>query len=211
MSAAMAVGDVLELTFSGRLMSQVILTVLHVRITTAPSGGSTAEAQLDDWVGWFSNKVTNNWLQKYLDAAAANFTVFECKLQKVYPTRTIFASSIIAETGQQTEDALQSNLAASIEKKTTTVGRKGVGRMQFAPLPKDAYAGGFVDPGFAATPLTGLANAMIGSINCGITYTGSARYCLPAAAGGGAAYDLYDAYPKETVRTMHRRTVGLGI
>lgn len=211
MSAPLAVGDVVEVTYEGTLSSQTILSVLHLRVTTAPSGGTSAEVQLLDLANWLADKTVNAFLAKYLLAAANNFSMYQVRTQKIYPARTIFATSLVNEPGAFAFPATTPNLAASIEKKSLTVGRKGIGRLQFGPVPNTQMSGGYLDPGYMANELTDLADTMIGAITAGTTYVGTYRVCLPAAAGGGSAYDLFDAYPKETVRTMHRRTVGLGI
>lgn len=210
MSTPLAMNDTLQITYKGHLYAQTIETVLHARVNGSFTGGATGEAQLVDLVAKLSDP-TFPFLLNYLGAAGNDFVMDYVRVQKVAPFRTIYVEEPIAAGGGFGSICATTNLAASIEKQSATVGRKGVGRLQFGPVPASEIIGGFINSTYIAVQLTDLANTMFGSFVGGPTYGGSFVWCLPANATTPGAYDIFNAFAYPTARTMHRRTVGLGI
>lgn len=212
MSAPFAINDVILITYFGRYYGQVIESVNHYRVMAPFTAPSTGELEGLMLASFLSQRTNNFVLDAYLAAAEAEFEMEHIQVQRIFPTRSIYAREPIGIVGDNAGGATGiCNLAISIEKQSATVGRKGVGRLQFAPFPADAIGGGGIDPAYQATYMVPLANSMVGSVS-DVSMPGfSMISCLPAAAGGGAAYDLWNAFPRPELRTMHRRTVGLGI
>jgi len=210
MSSPLAVNDLIQITYYNTLMSQQILTVLHARVKVVPTGGLTAEAQLDDLVNKISDKANFNFLDRYTKATATNMFFDRVTAQKIKPTRTIYASAEISEIGALTPVSGTANIAISIEKRSLNVSRSGIGRMQLCGFPADKILGGRVDPDFIAAELDDLKDSLAGSFTGGPLYAGTYQWCLPAG-GADDTYDVFDCVVKDTARTMHRRTVGLGI
>jgi len=211
MSAPLAVDDVISATYYGTLFEQQIETVMMMRVSQAPSTGASAEVQLVDWAGYLADPAHNLFLAAMMNAAGNNFYMDYLRLQKLYPTRTIYGESPVSLNGGQEGSCTQSNLAVSLEKQTITVGRKGVGRVQFAPIPAGVITSGKITAGYQLDYMVPICEAMIGEFDAGATHAGKFHYCLPAAAGGGSAYDIFNAFPWSEVRTMHRRTLYVGI
>lgn len=210
MSAPLALNDTIRITYFGRLFNQVIESVLHARVVTLPSGGSTAEIQLEDLANKLSAP-TFPFLSAYMSAAGNNFTMDYVRAQKVAPLRTIYLEAAISTGGGFGGVCTASNVACSIEKQSTTVGKKGIGRLQFGPVPYTQILNGQLDPAYLAVQMNGLATTMFGSFAGGPLYAGVYGWCLPANSVTPGGYDVFNAFAYPTLRTMHRRTVGLGI
>lgn len=209
MSAALAVDDVIQVTLSYTQDAQQLLMVLHYRVSVAGTGAD-AESQLDTIANWFSVSTTAGRLAKVVkDALSEDVFLQSVRAQKVKPFRTIYSQVAIADTGAIAEPAAPVNSAFSIEKQSLKVGRKGVGRVQLAGLPKTA-----VDSQIDGAYITGAAADFIDFLTTAqvVTTLGTLalKPCLPAG-GTDHDYDLWDAIPQTTTRTMHRRTLGLGI
>jgi hypothetical protein len=107
-------------------------------------------------------------------------------------------------------EALTANVAASITRVGDVAGRKYVGGVRI-PIGTDVECidGGKVTAAHTVL-LVNYASAMkLNVITSGTVGTFIPQVGLPAPADTSA--DLYDAFPQETVRVNHRRTVGLGI
>lgn len=207
MSAILAVDDVVQIVYRCEVHSQTILTVLHARVDVAGTG-SSAEEQLAK-IALVAADSTFPFLDAYLAAAASDFFFDWVRAQKVKPTRTIYAQEELNTFGEYAANSGPQNIAASIEKQSLKVGRSGVGRMQFGGLP-EGLAGGNVDSAYSLAQLVPLANSLVGSFLVPLAGALKLQWCLP---GGGADhdYDIWNAFPLTSTRTMHRRTVGLGV
>jgi hypothetical protein len=97
-----------------------------------------------------------------------------------------------------------------LQKRSSVAGRTGVGRVQWPPLAPDVQSDGFVDDDFLTVQMSDLADELSTAQVITGLYTAVLRPCLPAG-GANHNYDVWDAVPQDTIRTMHRRTVGLGI
>jgi hypothetical protein len=124
-----------------------------------------------------------------------------------------FKDYLTAGDGSWATEAKTSNLAASVERYSLLGGRKGIGRVQI-PLPEGTYDGGVVTSFGYLTAL----GAMADTFQLGVTPTPVSapaalyRACLMNPARENAIpYPLFGHEVHTTVRTMHRRTVGLGI
>lgn len=210
MSSPLAVDDVIEITYWCRLFNQRIMTVLHARVETTPAGTS-AEVQLQALVdAYLSQRASCVFLDNYIEAAGTNYTIEYVTAQRVKPTRSIYARADINVFGEFPALCTTANIAASIEKQSTKVGRKGVGRLQFGGIPGESVISGVIDSDYKNVQLKDLADVMFGGFTPGSPPGGGYRWCLPAG-GTDHDYDIYNAFVQNTARTMHRRTVGLGI
>lgn len=206
---ALAVNDVVQFTLRGLLFNQRILTVLHYSVSVT-TGGST-ETQLGDAAADFgANLGGQTVVDKYMACAAPNLTVTECRAQRVSPTRSIYMSAALTRSGGQALECLTPNIAASLEKRTATPGRKGVGRWQLAALATDTYVAGVLTDAFVLGPMTDLATEMMKSWT---KVTGGAITFVPCIFNPGTTppfSPLLAVVPKNTVRTMHRRSLLVG-
>lgn len=208
MAVPMSVDDLIQVSIFGTLFGQRILSVLHYRVSVAPAGPS-AELELQDLVNTIASRPAGEVVDEYIQAAAPEYSMDYIRCQKVKPVRTIWQSSIVGLAGEQTGAAKTANSAASLEKQSTHIGHKGIGRLQFAPVPSAQMNNGFLDPAYVSGEMTALGDSMINTISGTAYAAGRFKPCLPAG-GADHSYDLFDVFPMNTVRTMHRRTLYLG-
>lgn len=209
MSSPLAVNDVVQVVLNYRQDEQQLLMVLHYRVQSLGTSAS-AELQLDSIAAQFADTSTPGTMAAVVKAALSNEVFLATvQAQKVKPFRTIYARREIADFGDIVEPAAPVNSAMSIEKQSLKVGRKGVGRVQLAGIPKI-----YVDSSIDGAYIVGPASSFIAWLTTSqsITTEGGMNLvpCLPAG-GADTDYDLWDAIPQTSTRTMHRRTLGLGI
>lgn len=210
MSAPLAVDDVIQFVIGYRVASQELRAVLHYRVQTAGSGVS-AEGQLETIAAFLTGATPTNWpLLTAMKAGTTTGTFWDfLQVQRVKPTRTIYARSEINDFGTIEDTPAPSICAVSIEKRSLKPGRKGIGRLQLGGLPSAEVSSVISDEW-----VSGFGNAIRDALpdSVAITTEGSMslKPCLPAG-GIDHDYDLWDALVKDTTRSMHRRTLGLGI
>lgn len=207
---ALALHDIVEVSFRGTLFGQRILNILHYVVNVTASG--TTEAQLlrlaQDLVQGTGNPagLETHWL----DCFGVEYTLDEIRAQRVYPDRTIYQKFAANDVGTHASPMVSSNQATSLEKRTLTVGRKGIGRIQVVGPPQGEFANGVVGAVYLAGPIATLITDLKSSYT---TSVGPVTYvpCLYNPTGAPDKYSvLFDIVPQDTLRTMHRRTVRLG-
>lgn len=204
-----AIDDVIQVTYQGVVFDQKVLTVLHMRCSTAPAGSPTTESVLQAIADYFSSP-TQPLTMAYIAAAHPSFVLTRVRAQRVKPTRSIYFEALIGSNGTEGNAPPSANVAISIEKRSLNTTRRGIGRVQFPAPPIEAIASGYVqDPWLTGVGLD-FAQKLYGTVSVTGLYASDYRWCLPAG-GADHGYDIWDAVIKDTVRTMHRRTVGLGI
>jgi len=206
-----AVDDVLQVTYNWTVFAQRLMTVLHYRFETVPAGSPEKVAVLAALASKFSEG-TMPMTAAFLQATPNNITLLDVQVQQVKPVRTIYQRGVNSNAGTFASAAQTANLCASIEKQSIKVGRDGVGRIQWPPLTPDTLLNGFVDSDYRDTQLETLSAELASAqvLIAPFGYPCTLRPCLPAG-GADHDYDLWDCFPEATARTMHRRTVGLGI
>lgn len=210
----MATGDVVLLTYWTRLASQQLLVTLHYRYETPGAPTDSVDEQLQDIATEMANTgVGVNTIVAALRAVTPDNVAFErCTAQRIKPTRSVYASAPMSVNGTFADSATATNICASVTKRTVVPGRKGVGHCQWPPLPSAVYINGLLDAGFRTTQLQAWADQLKVSF---VLHAATAEEfamvpCLPAATTG-VPYKVDNTVAQPTVRTMHRRTVGLGI
>lgn len=146
----------------------------------------------------------------YLDVMPSNYTLDFIRMQPVYPQRIRFIDSVRNDPGANAAAASTSNLAASIERFGVVGGRRAVGRIQL-PIPDGKYTGGNITNGGYIGIMVDLITQMVAKP---VTNTPSITWnpvIHNLANPQPLTVDVTGGILKESVRTMHRRTVGLGI
>lgn len=207
----LAANDVIELSFRGSLFGQRILNVMHYYV--AAPGTGTPEQQLLALVSDIQAGTGSvaGLKSHFLDCIAIQYTLDSIRAQRVYPTRTVYQQVLSGDVGQwTTSDCQESNIAASILKRTLTPGRMGLGRMQMAGLATDAALQGMLNPANQAVPLAVWAADML------LNYVTSAPAvtfspCLYNPTGAGLRFSpLVATVVEDTLRVMRRRTLRVG-
>lgn len=204
---AIVINDVIRVTYWQRLFSQRVLTVLHMRCTTAPGAGTDDFTALNN-LSQVLAAPTDPLMSKWRALVAPDLLFDEVRSQKVYPSRSVYGSSAMGYTGTFAGTANTANIAASIEKRSSVPGRRGIGRVQMAGVPTVALVSG----SFTSAYLTAVRTAWLEMLIAVASPVDGAVYqtCLWGGLQTGPSTDLIDVQAKDTVRTMHRRTVRVG-
>lgn len=200
-------GSILEATFRGTVNAQRCLTILHYRLkTTSPlpdgAGALNTIAHQLQQVGGLQDIM--------LQAIASNAVLGALRLQWVYPNRYIFDEfNENVGPGKWTSGPCNApNLAAAIEKRTNKSGRAFRGTTHLWGVPQDSLAGGLFGANYTIK-LDALADKIPEVI-----VTTSAGTLTPIIYNRHApvgSLPIESALAQGEVRTMRRRTVGLGI
>lgn len=202
--------SVINIQFFGMLNNQRIITLFQFKFD-----GNTAPAT--DYTDYMSELFEAldqpGQLRTDLEGCLPNNYVTEfVRLQPVYPTRLRAVDFTWTSTGLYSQAAGTSNLASSIERYSKLNRRRGVGRVQ-VPTPSGVFANGILSTAGYITALTALSVAMRSDLTT--SDPGTIGTWLPVIHNTSAAQPLTSYVDgtsvKTTVRTMHRRTVGLGI
>lgn len=202
-----AVNDVVRLVYFNRLYSQRLLTVLHLRCVTAPAGGIATEQALLN----IANKYgagADPLLTAWKSVVSQDFIFDEVRAQKVFPQRSIYAKAAIGDNGGDTEKALTANVAISIEKRSITANRHGIGRVQMAGCPGDVLEDGVWNSTYVGQVQTAWENLL--GLQSVPADSSVYAFCLWDGNAVTSDDDLFDVQAKDTIRTMHRRTVRVG-
>lgn len=207
---AVAANDLMMVTYWSRLSAQQLMTVLHYRVETAPTAVADETFWWTAWAEYFGTAGASIY-DAYIACTPGNVYIERVTVQRVSPTRGVYAEQAIDSLGAYAGTAPTPNVCASITKRSYQSGRTGVGHTQWPPLAPVDYNDGLIDDDFKTGLLLDLANAIEEPVTIG-TGTGLADLvpCLPAG-GANENYDVWQTGVRSQVRTMHRRTVGLGI
>lgn len=208
---ALVLNDVIQVSIFGSLFSQRIITNLHYIVNVA-AGGST-EDQLKqiatDWTGGTGS--VPGILTHMLDCQGVEYNCDFVRAQRIFPTRTIYMQSNANDPGTHADPCTAPNIAASLLKRTATAGRKGVGRVQLAGIPQTAYVDGMITPVFSAAKLNVWCNDLLASYTTSVIIMTLVPGLYNPTGTGTHFSPLLQVIPEDTVRTMHRRTVRVGI
>lgn len=204
---AINVNDLIRVTYFQRMFQQRLLAVLHMRVVTAPAGASSDLVAMTN----LANKVGDPaqvWVAAWR-AIVTNQVLFdEVRCQKVFPVRGIYGKSAMAVTGSESGAASTANTAISIEKRSRIPGRKGIGRIQIAGSRIIDLVDGSFDPTYLSA-VQSAGEQLIGLVSTPLD-GGVYAWCLPGPTPLTSDNDISDVQAKDTVRTMHRRTVQVG-
>jgi len=207
MSYDVANGDVLEVTIQGVMNSQRVLHVLHYELNDlpAPTDGPTL---IDDFNLVFNVPGAGSYIGDFAAVVCDSYKFQTVVYQWIFATRRariVYVPAVLQ--GEVATTAAPVNLAVAITRRTDDPGPSGHGTIHLAGVPLENIDASLLKPD--ALPLY---DDIVAQQEEMIT------------AGGGA--NLYPVvFPKlnpalfkrivsgqlqQTVRTMHRRTVGVG-
>lgn len=205
-------GDIVELTFQGRLYNQLIMTVLHYRLKTAatPDGETASQS--------FKDAITDPggvWA-KYIACLSHDWSAELVAVQRVHVVRQRRYEYPMVAAGGQAGDAGTANVQASIEKWTELAtprhdkkGEGQVGRIAIPAVPQNRYLGGNLLDLYRTGEMKNLADILSTTITDGV-----ANVWVPIIwhrKGTTKTFDdIKGCTVKATVRTEYRRTVGVG-
>jgi hypothetical protein len=206
-----AIGDVCLVSFFGTLASQRIINTFHYKATGVPT-----VPLVEDWWANYAGMATalavGGALQPtFLACMCDEYQLDFVRIQRLLPTRTLFRDTLRNLAGTYADDPCPPNTAVSIERKGQIADRHSIGRVQLAGPPVGEVTAGLISGGYLAicdtfganlkANITTAANVTMTPVLLGYT---PGPVIVPVVTPV-VAYKTYSA-----VRTMHRRTVGLG-
>jgi len=199
---------ILLYTIVGDMNAQTILTTFHYKVIGS-SGDEGYNITLDRFLAYQFG--TDGLLTKMLPFMPSNYTVNTHRVQPIYPTRQRYIEASVGGSGDWPTGNEIQNVAMSIKRLALSPTRQGVGRIQL-PFPSALANDGSIVLGTIAAELAAFTDAC----NAEFTPTDSTVAFQPVLFGKDAngnyqSSPVYTHIPMSTVRTMHRRTVGLGI
>lgn len=204
----LTVDDVVYVGFEGRMYGQRILNTFYYQV-------SETDGIMTRWDAYEKLNeafaVALGLKELFLNCLSADYTLEKIRYQYVNPSRMVYRSFQVNETGALLGDTETANLCASIERRVGTVDAHAVGRLQLAGLPSNTTAAGLILPGHLAV-LNTLAAFMSFVILAGDTFETAWQPVLFSKVTGQPAVinPIIEAFPHPQVRTMSRRTVGRG-
>jgi hypothetical protein len=206
---ALSLNDVIQVSYRGSLFGQRILNIFHYVVAVA--GAGTDFDQLDNLSSNIALGAGSTDMKSiFLAALAPEYTLEQIRVQRVYPTRSIYAYTTDGTSGTYATGCETSNVSVSLEKRTLRAGRMGIGRTQLAGIPTAAMNNGEVTAGYMTTELIGLATAMLWTITTtGPVVTYAPCLFNPLAVGDKFA-TLLSVIPQTSLRVMRRRTLRVG-
>lgn len=205
--AGLNINDVIEITYEGILITQTTLSVLHYFVDT-PSTDANYLSAMTHLLGNFKAGAVSPTIA-YLAACAQNYEMITLKGQVVYPTRKAYVRINVGLPGLIGTDCTAPNLAGTITKRTSVGTRKGVGSLHMPAIPPSGYSGGLITGGQRT-----LYAAVQACLLNPFTDTGETTViepCLWSRSSPGTVLGLTATALQPQVRTMRRRTVGVGI
>jgi len=201
---AIAVNNLIRATYFQRLFAQRILTVLHLRCVTAPTGTSTM-AQLDNLATVLASPSGGPMFPDWQSNVAPQLLFDEVRCQVVWPARTVYGKAPMLFTGTHLDDCTTPNVAASIEKRSSVAGRHGIGRVQMAGIPETEYVAGELNAPYLEDlqdQWNDLELLVPSAVDSGVY-----AFCLPALSIQPGDDDIVDVQAQSSVRVMRRRTL----
>lgn len=209
MPGPIAAGDIVQCVIESRVEGQVMLNVLYYRANEAEVGSSYFESleKLIESVISDPNTAITPRMQPLM---GPNVTIEAVQVQRVYPARDVYRRQPLGDQGSHADDCDATNVAAVIVKQAAVAGRGRSGTFHLGGLASTTYALGSLtadartlllalgdslddrQPGVADTEqwVPGMFNPLLGA---GLNFT-----------------EIAATAPKDTLRVMRRRTVGVG-
>jgi hypothetical protein len=200
-------GAILEVSFRGQCLQQRTISLFHYRFvnTVGPLDGLALINAINPLL---NANAAGKLLKDYMDACQADFFMEQIVYQWISPTRRprIVKLPAIAN-GTVVGTAAPPNIAVALTKKTDIAGRRGVGTLHMPALNLEGLNGGEINLlqiGLYGNLLNRLAETVV------IDFGETLEPVLLHRADPAASPHITTANANLTVRTMHRRTVGLG-
>jgi hypothetical protein len=203
----MPVGSIIEITYIGRLLDQLTMSVRHYYVAAQSTTPSVTD-EIDNILGHFSDMGVGSVLPAYLQVIPEEMTVERVAAQMVAPDRLRRQTDTIDQTGLGGGTAL-SNCQASITFTTRLSGRDQQGAIRVPAAPGNALAGRWIAA--YITDLTSLA-ARLSEPFTEPDGDGIYQPCIyhRTKAPPENRTDIVAFIIQETTRVIRRRTLGVG-
>lgn len=204
-------GDIGQVIYFMELDGQTLMMVLHFRVKESGSANylldtqsivDSLAAQLPVGGGFWNDVLTQQ-------SNELNYT--RIQVQRISPTRDIYVSTDLAETGATVGPAAPPNVALTLNKRTLLPGKKGHGTIHVPGLPAAQLDEGLWGATLTLNIIEAVDEDLVDEYDVGFAGL-ILEWGIPDLAPGGTNFnDIVQVNGKRTITTMHRRTVGLGI
>jgi hypothetical protein len=204
MAYAITSNSILQLTFDGQTLGQQILTVLNYKLRSPVSIADGAAA-----LGRFLDVVqqTGRLQDTYGACMSTDYFFRSVTAQWILSTRHAYLRRLVTTNGTSGGDLLAPNAAFVIVKQTEVAGPKGHGLVHMGGVPVTFASSGSLS-GTGAVAYAGLVTELIAPIVTAAPETYDPVLVNKVAIATSPIIIAGNVLPD--VRTMHRRTVGLG-
>jgi len=214
--AGLNIGDVIECNVNYAYQDQLYINTFPYRITQASAELNVTNACLiwaEDWVVGAVSPFT-----ALKNLIAQNVTISSVSVQKIEPVRYRRAVHVLATPGLYAFDAATGNVAATITRAAEMSGRRYVGSIHIPALAQNAMETGTISLDYKALMST-VGARMLNEFTAGTDGLLRGVPVLIHRVWNPETekwqYDgntqLWTSIPQEQVRTMRRRTIGLGV
>lgn len=208
--ATVNVGDVLEVTYQMTLYGQRLLTVLHYKVTTAPTVVTDPLLSQADVLNEIKNGGAQDRVTVYRNCVSNNLNFDALTAQYVYPGRWRRSTLNINVAGSVSGSAGSANIAAVIEKTTDLAGKANRGSVHVPGIQNGQYSNGLIGTTLNNN-LVLLADKLITTINESGAGAGVWKPIIFHRRFPATTSQIWNSYTiQQTVRVMRRRTVGVG-
>jgi len=208
---ATTVGDIYEVAAVGRCFGQRIILTHHYRLAAINPSVSENAASISLLNGVRDGAGGGDVLESlYLDCLPNNYELQYWRAQLIDPVRFAYVSADRTVTGTHVTQCQTANLSAGVTLRSNRAGRKEHGTKKIGPTPEgiDVSNNGMWDAGYIAklnllggSLVSDVVDALLGATWNPVIYNrGSTPAYAPALTW----------FVSPEVRTMHRRTVGVG-
>jgi len=203
-------GSVLEVRINGEVFAQKCMTVLHYRVIGASSldPGGPEET---DFLDTISIGAPFDIMSAYTSCQGATYLNTRMDAQYVASTRYVNVSKVIAEPGLRVGAVTAQNVSAVVTKRTVFAGRDQVGSYHLPGIRASDYASGKLVAGLI-TDLGTLNGVLAQNV---ISTVGGGEYQPVLYHRGEIAPNNVDVITQwvvqDSIRTMRRRTLGVGM
>lgn len=201
-------GDVVQAIHYYRVDEQTCMNVFYYVIKQADAGGLSN--YFDDITNIAQKLATNltQVVQGWRGLATADCTSVAMQAQRIWPSRDYYLSIPVNQVGLRNAPSAPSIVALSVTKRSIMTGRGRSGHMQLAGLPAVEMDNGRWTNDMVADAQTYADNIGISAI---FGVSGEMDMVLWDGTDPGGSRKIIAYEAKNELRSMHRRTVGLGI
>jgi len=196
----------LQIQFEGRLAGQQVMNVMTYvyQGEEVTEDGPLVVDEIDGMINP-NNKLFDLWLQCLSEDVVSCLRFYQWihPIRYAYITKGVDANAV----GGVATPSMPPNMSQAVTRQTNYAGREEVSTLKLPGLPIDAVLDGFI------TDLHLAKLNAFGAESCKQIVLGSGSKMIPIPwnkTSPGTANTLINSYAHNTVRTMHRRTVGLG-
>lgn len=200
-------GDIFQAIVRSELCGQTCLNVLHFRCKLVGAAPGLAEWIQDTILVPLSGAVS--LVSGLVNVTTNDINFVELIGQKIFPVRYRAVRRPIGLTGTRVGFSRTANYALSISKYPARAGRGTTGKFQLAGCPVEDMVGGTWKEPYRLAVSTEVGSKLMGDLT-GTGFGGVVEHGMWNEQAN-TFQTVDDYYAQATVRTMHRRTVGLGI